>query len=154
MAVADYSLRLAEKHVEEYDERDKKLIAAYRAAMKCRDCEEFLQLGIDACKFIRQADTVLRQAAVEGLEVPVEAKDALSRLYRGWLAPCPRAEERIKQQEMQGFKPSNLKEFRDACEYVTQQVRLLDMEKHLESAFQGQVFDEDFWLEAHKMRSA
>jgi hypothetical protein len=153
MSVSDYSLRLAEKHVEEYRDKDA-IISRHEEAMECCDCEDFLQLGIEACKWLRRADRTLRQAAVKGFDVPPEARDALAKVYRFWLLPCPHAEERIKQQKSRGFTLGNLKDFQEACEHVKQQVRLLGMEEQLESAFQGGVFGEQFWHEAKKMRSA
>jgi len=151
--VSDYSLRLAKKHVEEYRNQDA-IMSQHREAMACRDCEGFLERGIEAYNWLRHADRVLRQAAVEGFEVPEEARDALAALYRAWLHPCPRAEERIKEQEERNFRLRNLHEFRAACEYVEQQVRLLDMEEEIDDAFEGRVFDEEFWKKAHDMRSA
>ena len=153
MSVSDLSLRLAEKHIEEYRDRDA-IISPHHEAMECRDCEDFLELGIEAYKWLRRADRMLRQAAVKGIDVSAEATDALATLYRCWLIPCSHAEERIKQQEDRGFVPRNAEAFRDVREQVKQQVRLLGMEEQLESAFQGGIFDEEFWLEAQKMRPA
>jgi len=153
MSVSDLSLRLAEKHVEEY--RDKEAIMSrHRAAMECRDCEDFLQLGIEAYTWLRRADRMLRQAAVKGIDVPAEARDLLATLYRHWLIPCSHAEEWIKQQEDRKFALRNADEFREVQEQVKRQVRLFDMEEQLESAFQGGIFDEEFWLEAQKIRPA
>ena len=151
--VSDYSLRLAKKRVEEYRDQDA-IMSQHQEAMACRDCEDFLEHGIEAYNWLRQADRVLRQAAVEGFGVSEEARDALAALYRVWLNPCPHAEERIKQQEERNFRLRNLHEFRAACEYVEQQVRLLDMEEEIDDAFEGRVFDEEFWKKAHDMRSA
>lgn len=153
MPLLDYSLRLAEKHVKEYRDQDV-LMSQHEKAMACRDCEDFLESGIQAYKWLRRADRVLRQAAIERLEVPEEARDALASLYRNWLLPCPQAEERIKQQADRDFRLKNLHEFRQACEYVEQQVRLVNMEEQLEDAFEGRLFDEEFWQKAHEMRSA
>ena len=153
MIDSDISLRLAEKHIEEYRDKDE-IISRHHEAMECRDCEDFLELGIEAYKWLRLADRMLRQAAVKGIDVSAEVTDALATLYRHWLIPCSHAEERIKQQEDRGFVLRNADAFRNAREQVKQQVRLLGMEEQLESAFQGDIFDEEFWLEARKMRSA
>ena len=37
--------------------------------MACRDCKDFLRRGIEAYRWLRQADHTLRQAAIAGLEV-------------------------------------------------------------------------------------
>lgn len=150
--ICDYSLRLAEKHVEEYRDYDV-LISQHKEAMECRDCEDFLALGIEAFKWLRRADKILRHAAIKGLDVSADAVGALATLYHLWLLPCSHAEERIKQQEEKKYHPRNVKDFREASEFVKREVRMLEMEEQLEGAYRGDVFDEAFWEEAHKMRS-
>jgi hypothetical protein len=151
MSILDYSLGLATKHITEYCDKDA-VIAEHREAMKCCDCEDFLRLGIEAHDWLAQADRTLRQAAAQGLDVAAEANGVLETLYREWLRPCAHAEEQIRQCEVRGYCPGNLGAFRKAREHVEQQIRLLKMEEHLESAFQGGIFDEEFWLEAQKTR--
>ena len=148
----DYSLQLAQKRVDDYRRKDE-TIAAHEDAMACRDCEDFLESGIEAFKWLRRADLTLREAAVAGIQVPDDAPEAIASLYRAWLVPCPHAQQRIKQQVERDFRLRNLREFQEACEYVKQQVRLLDMDDQLEGAFRGDVFDEAFWQEAHGLRA-
>lgn len=153
MTTIDYSLGFAQKHVRKYRAQDE-IMAAHSEAMTCRDCEDYLELGIKAYKWLRQSDCTLREAALdEDFDVPEEIPDIIATLYRAWLEPCAHAEKWIKQLEGRGFRLKNLHEFRDACEYVQQQVRLIDAEEELEHAFQGDVFDEKFWQEAHTLRS-
>ncbi len=149
----DITLELAKKHVSKYAEQDR-IMAQHCSAMKCRDCEDFLQLGIEAYQWIARADQTLRQAAVEGLDVPEEAKDVLCKLYTSWLTSCAHAEDRIREQEQQGFTVANAGRFRESRENVEQQLRVLEAHEALDEAFQGQMFDESFWAEAHRMRSS
>ena len=143
----DYSLKLAEKHVSEYSNQDS-FNERHREAMECRNCEDFLELGINAFKWLTQADETIRQAAIEGLEVSENIPEVIATLYRAWLRPCDRAEALIKEQRERGFRLKNLNEFRDACDFVRQQVRLMDMENTLNKAQQDDLFDVEFWQEA------
>ena len=145
----DYSLQLAQKHVDAFDA----LMEQHRQAMKCRDCEELLQSGIDAYRWLTRADETIRQAAIEGFDVPPEVVTALATMYRAWFKPCRYAEERIRDQERQGFAVTNVDAFRKAHDAMRMKVHILEMEDHLESAFQGGVFDVPFWTEAQRLRN-
>jgi len=148
-AFDDYTLKLARKRVDAFDA----LTEQHRHAMKCQDCQDLLRSGIEAYKWLRRADETIRLAAVEGFQVSQDVVATLSNLYRAWLKPCPYAEEQVKEQEKLGFKIASLDEFRKVCEEVRTKVSILDMEEHLENAFQGGVFDSSFWAEAHKIRA-
>jgi hypothetical protein len=154
MLISDYTLRLAQKHVEEYARREEAM-DQHRAVMKkCDTCESFLCLGINAYRWLKQADDTLREAAREGLEVPEECRDELEIAYRDWLKPCPHAERLIEEQQELGYKPENLEEFKRACEDVKKQVRLLDMDKALDDASRGVVFDAQFWAATKKVHAS
>jgi hypothetical protein len=150
--MAEAVLFLAEKHIQEYQDRDA-ILSQHRQAMKCRDCEDFLGLGIQAFKWLKRADQTIREATIKGFEVTPDVPEALAHLYRGWLLPCAHAEDQIRRQREQGFELRNLEEFEKARNFVEQQVRLLDMEEDVERAAQGDSFDEEFWTEAHRLRS-
>ena len=150
MADIDSTLQLAQKYVEEYTKHDDAMAQHYAVMEKCEACEEFLRLGVNAHKWLRQADETLREAARQGIEVPAESRDALEVLYRDWLEPCADAEKLIKKQEDSGYAPGNLAEFRLAREDVERRVRLLDMDKALDDASRGVVFDAEFWAAARK----
>jgi hypothetical protein len=86
-------------------------------AMECRDCEEHLQKGIVALKWLQSAERTLRQADYEGLKTfSPELQRALYRLYEKWLAPCEAAQKRIVSLEANGYSPDNLVAFAEACE--------------------------------------
>ncbi len=148
----DYSLKLAKKHVEEYSKQDS-IKALHNEAMECRDCEDWLEIGLEAFRWLKQADQTIRQAAVEGFAVSSSAPNSIATLYRAWLRPCDRAEGLAKEQIGRGFRLKNLTEFREACEFVRQQVRIIDLEDALDEAQQGEVFDEVFWQRAALKRS-
>ncbi len=142
MAVeVDYSLELARKHVNSYGQH---------TAMKCGD---FLRHGIEAYRWLRQADHTVRQAAREGLEVSPETVSVLSELYRLWCRPCSHAEKLIAEQEARGLSVAGVKEFREARDFAEGQIRRLEMYETLEQAFRGEFFDDSFWTEAGGLRS-
>ncbi len=145
MATLDYSLQLAEKGVEEYQTHDRAM-AQHKAIMgQCDECEKLLQLGIDASRWLKQADEMLREAAKQGIDVSEECVASLEYLCRGWLEPCPHAEELVERQKAAGYPPENLDAFRQAREEVEKWVRFLDMDKALDDACQGVPFDAAFW---------
>ena len=85
-------------------------------AIDCRDCEDLLQLGIDAFKWLGRADRVIRSAVYRGLaEYDPSLDVALAALYAEWLKPCTFAEGWIAQQEQRGFRVDNLAEFPSSC---------------------------------------
>ncbi len=153
MADLDCTLQLARKYVEEYTKHDEVMAQHYAMMEKCDACEKLLRLGVNAHKWLRQADETFREAARQGIEVSAESRDALEFLYRGWLKPCGDAEKLIQKQKDLGYTPDNLGEFRLACEDVERRVRLLDMDKALDDASQGVVFDAGFWAAARKTRT-
>ena len=84
--------------------------------MDCRDCEAFLQMGIDAFHWILRADTALRTADVDGkIAYTAELEQSLESLAKAWLKPCDLAERLIKLQQERNFEPGNLGEFRECC---------------------------------------
>lgn len=145
---ADYSLLLARKKVQCYSQRSES-IARQAGLLECRDCECFLRLGIEAYKFLRQTEDVLRQADRENLDVPDDFLVELSDLYRAWLRPYAHAEERARQLQKQGFSVGNLKQFREACEYVENRA---SAHEGMHQSWQGPLLDDafadEFWLEA------
>ncbi len=113
--LSDYSLLLAQKSVQDYGAKDA-LIAQHQQAMECCDCEDFLESGIKAYRWLKQADETLRAAAQQGIDVSEECVPALASLYRGWLLPCEHAEQQIQLQHDRDFSVKNLDAFREACE--------------------------------------
>jgi hypothetical protein len=119
MGMDSLSLRTARLHVHNYTGESDDLIQRHAEGIDCRDCEDFLQLGIDAFKWLGRADHVIRSAVYRGLaEYDPSLDVALAALYAEWLKPCTLAEGWIAQQEARGFRVDNLAEFRACCEEV------------------------------------
>ena len=51
------AFRNARNHVRDFAFEGEELMAKHSQAMECRDCEAFLQMGIDAFHWILRADT-------------------------------------------------------------------------------------------------
>jgi hypothetical protein len=109
--------RTAQKHVLNYQRESSDLMEAHQEAMDCRDCEAFLQLGIEAFRWIIRADRVSRNAVYNGvLQYDPDFDDKIAALCREWLTPCEFAEKWIAKQLERGYQIENLDEFRKCCE--------------------------------------
>ena len=157
----DLSLRLAQKYVEEYEGRCDGIMRRHSEAMQCRDCEELLEHGLKAYQWIRQADETIRQAAIENvcttdeeLALLATAPQSLHLVFDLWLRPCEHLEPRIAELERTGYTVAHAADFRAACEYVRRWLEKSRMHDAIEDAFQGRVFDDAFWAEAARMRTA
>ncbi len=148
---SDLSLQLAKKYVDAYD-----AMAQHRKVMQqCDECEALLESGIKAYHWLRHAEATIHAAAQEKLTVPDDLPAAINTLYRTWLNPCARAEREIQSMmELLGYQPSNLAEFRAACEYVKGRVIETDIYDSIDDAFKGKIFDSSFWADARELPSA
>jgi hypothetical protein len=117
------ALDLARHRVQAYADESVGLMAQHTEAMDCRDCEDFLKLGVDAFQWLTRADDMLSAAAHDGLlDFTPELRAALGELYESWLRPCDAAERWIATLEQAGFTPEHLAEFRAACEVARNNV--------------------------------
>ncbi len=154
----DLSLRLAKKFVEQYESRFEEIMHRHSEAMECRDCQEFLVEGLNAYRWLRNAEETFRQAAVENLctteedmELLKKGIEALNVLFAAWLRPREDAEKRIANLAGQ-FDVAHATNFRAACEYAQRKIQKIEMQNAIEDAFQRGVFDECAWVEASQMR--
>lgn len=111
------AMRTAKKHVDNYVHEHNSVMQRHYEAMDCRDCEDFLKLGIDAFNWVINADCRLRIAVGEGaVDDADELEEMLEELCKGWLAPCDFAEAWIARLDSKKYVPDNLDEFRKCCE--------------------------------------
>jgi hypothetical protein len=114
------AVRTAKKYVKNYNDESDALMQARREAMDCRDCEDFLQLGIDAFHWIIAADCKVRLALKDGNFDEFESQQSvLEILARLWLQPCKYAEHWIQLQQQAGNEPDNLVLFGKCCAEMT-----------------------------------
>lgn len=129
----------AKRHVDFFSQQSEEL-GEHHEAMDCWDCQDYLQLGIDAFRWLKRAEEVIRDAVYQGALAGQERKfeHSLRTLYGAWLQPCDAAEQWAAQHIARGL--SNLDEFRkcrqDAEERYNQKawLRLVhDSAQHLHS---------------------
>lgn len=129
--MSELAFRTAEKHVRNYEQETRDLIAEHREAMDCRDCEAYLQIGIDAFNWLIRADQSLRRAAAEGNEdaYSPEVAAAFGRHCKAWLASCERASEWIARHRDREYEIENLAALRKCCEEMQAIVDFYDAER-------------------------
>lgn len=116
------AFRSAQTHVKCFSD-ESNIIEQSNQALECRDCEDFLQLGIDAFRWLNRADESIRLAVFAGYPHNEAADNALAALYKAWLDPCVPAERWIAIQEERGYHIDNLTEFRNCVAEVEALVR-------------------------------
>ncbi len=144
------AVRTAKKYVKNYNDESDALMQAHREAMDCRDCEDFLQLGIDAFHWILAADCKVRLALKDGNFEEFESQQVvLEVLARCWLQPCKYAEHWIQLQQQAGNEPDNLVLFRKCCVEMAAIVESFEAipEKEMTAALQSL---QDYALEEYE----
>jgi hypothetical protein len=117
MLMESLAYRNAREHIRAFAGESETLIQRHNEAMECRDCEAFLQMGIDAFQWLIRADMALREADADGeFSYTKEVDDSFKDLAKWWLRPCEFAERWINVQKDRGHELGNLVEFRRCCE--------------------------------------
>lgn len=120
----------ARYQVEQYREQGDALMADHQAAMECRDCEDFLQLGISSYEWLAKSEQTLREASYGGqIEFTPELRDLIDSLYVIWQTPCSKAESLIQQTQSRGFRLDNLDRFREVCAIVDEEIQTREWQK-------------------------
>jgi len=114
-------LRYARNRVSDFEEQSKDLMQLHLEAMDCRDCEVFLQLGIDAFRWLIRADEGFRQDvyAEKVSDDEYQKIDGILRLaFKAWLSTSKPAETWAADQLKRGYQVDNLGEFRECLAEV------------------------------------
>ncbi len=113
------ALKAAQEQVDFYSSQTSELLSRHDEAMECRDCEDLLELGIGAFKWISRAEESWRSKIYDGeAAFDSETDKALTTLYEAWLRSYECAEQNIGAQIQRGYYPDNLDKFRACCEEV------------------------------------
>lgn len=121
-------LRSATRHVRDFAD-ESELMREHVQAMDCRDCEAYLQIGIDAFEWLIRADENFRAIVFsEKAEYDPRIDQAIQSLFRAWLPPCEFANQWIDSQLQSGYHPDNLAKFRECERQVRSIVRSLDQD--------------------------
>ena len=71
-----------------------RILQAHTEAMDCRDCEDYLRLGLQAFNWLRTARKHIAEDIHSGQGVfNEELEQSITELYANWLEPCAEAEE-------------------------------------------------------------
>lgn len=125
------ALRYARRNIQTFSDQSEDLMGRHFEAMDCRDCEAFLQLGIDAFGWLVRADQVAHAKAREDSVAEhqfAEIAESLRLLFRAWLGPCEFAENWIADQEAREYVVENAHRFREYREEVEAVVESFDSE--------------------------
>ena len=117
----------------------------HREAMQALDCEEFLEKGILAFDWLKQAENTVREAiARDIIKLTEEGHKAFESLYYSWLNPCETAEARISTAKKNGYNPENLDRFNECCEQVRTWIEENEWRKRTRKAVAGR-FSKEPW---------
>jgi hypothetical protein len=85
--------------------------------MECRDCEDFLRLGIEAFQWLQKAHQSIQDDVVHARSVfDGHIEHAITKLYQRWLKPYATAEHWMKGLQDEGFEIDNAVEFARCCQ--------------------------------------
>jgi len=139
MLLDNLAYRTARSHIRDFASESDELMLRHDEAMQCRNCETYLQLGIDAFSWLERADSQIRTSLAEGKFLPdAEVDAAFEFLYRLWLRPCKFANDWIAIQLKRDYAIDNLEKFQEcaskAREIVENSDRMREISKKIPSA--------------------
>jgi hypothetical protein len=118
--------RTARNHLQAFAGEGDIIEKSYEA-MECRDCEDFIRMGMDSIAWIQRLDSRVRVLCAKGTLVPnAEGDERIDDLYRAWLKPCALAVQWANVQKARDFDVDNLDELLRLKEIVLKQVREAD----------------------------
>jgi hypothetical protein len=136
----DLSLELARRRLARYRSADDDLMVRHREAMECHALEEWVETGLDAYRAMCNAETVVRQAVVEGIEVGDDLPETLRFFYEQWLEMEGNVLSMIDAQKQRGFTVVREIEFHNACADVRDRLSVIQLHDVLDSIADGRVF--------------
>jgi hypothetical protein len=109
---------LACSKIRDFDDFDA-VMKEHLAAMDCRGCEEFLEFGLNAFKWLISCDEAMHEADAQGLrDYRGALYDDVTGLFRMWQRRSQDALAWIARLEQRGYTPDNVSRFHAACEAV------------------------------------
>lgn len=125
------AFRVARQHVRTFGDEVQR---RHAEALECRDCEDYLKLGIDAFDWLIRADIAIREAVCKKeAEFEPEVDDALEAMMRNWLMTSEIASKWIELQLKRGYRVEGLERFRVCEKEVRAIVRFFDEGEELPS---------------------
>ena len=97
-------------------DRTERLLKDHKEAMECRDCEDFLRLGIEAFRWLQKAHQSIQDDVYHGRSVYDDAfEHAITKLYQLWLKPYNTAQRWMKSLQGHGFELDKADHFARCC---------------------------------------
>ena len=128
-------LDVAQRRVRDYTDEADAAISASHEAEGCWKCQDFLQKGIDAYKWLKKAEEFLREADYQGLQqFTPELQNAVDAMYNSWVHPCETAEEWASVNLARGYQIDNLQLFRETCNEVREVIQNREWRKSAKHA--------------------
>ncbi|MGW8256122.1 MAG: hypothetical protein ACWGMZ_01420 [Thermoguttaceae bacterium] len=113
------AMEAAMREVAAYSNQSVEIMQQHNLAMECRDCEDFLQLGIEAFNWIQRSWQNYQQRIFDGqASHDPQVEKRFTELYRHWLETGDKVGQWIRIQTGRGYYPDNLDEFKKYCEEV------------------------------------
>lgn len=117
-------VELAQIQVARYRHDLDEVMKHHVEAMECRDCEEWLQKGIETFQWLQWAEKILRQADYEGLySFTPEMRQTIVSMYANWLAPRDSVLHWVEELRAKGYLPDYVSEFETACDIADEIVQ-------------------------------
>jgi hypothetical protein len=134
----DINLQIAELSLRSWADR---VIDEHYAVEDCYKCDEYLEDGIKAFKFVNYGEMVLREAAYRGLRPwTIEVDNTLKALFAFWAKTADEAELWIARIQKNGYELEHLAEFRKCREAVDEWIESRAW-TDLSQATMGQMID-------------
>lgn len=124
------STRMIQQQVESYDDEWKK---DHETAMKCRDLEDRLRVGMGLYRFFRGTDELWSRSVQAGREeFDADFVREVHSAYQWWLRPCDAMLDAINRIEKQGYAVEGADEFRQAVLTIKRAVNI-DLDGFIEA---------------------
>ncbi len=112
-----YDIGLAERQIEAYGREVERWRLEHDDAMKCRDFELLLKLGLDAFETLNRIDAEVTASVFRGERDQADI-GFVELVYRLWRVPAIEVERRLEDFERSGFRVEFADEDRAACREV------------------------------------
>jgi hypothetical protein len=116
------SLRYFRDHLSLYQKQaeDEQWKGDHEDAMKCRDLEEFISIGLGLFNSMKERAYAVQDAIARGsLGYDPDISQAFIDGYKQWMRPCATVERAIRAFESRGYQVDKADEFRGAVEEIT-----------------------------------
>ncbi|HET6878859.1 MAG TPA: hypothetical protein VFI31_01815 [Pirellulales bacterium] len=115
-------LRYFKEHLHLYQQQamQEEWKSEHETAMRCRDLEEFIGIGLSLFKLMKERSHTVQDAMARGsMACNAEVTQAFLEGYREWLKPCAAVESAIRWFESRNYQVEKAEEFRSAVRDIS-----------------------------------